>query len=259
MTQHEVIWASSCSSSLLATSVRKSDNPIIFLFSGGGRRVIESVSWPMNQHASEDGQYTLSSIAGCTFALMVNRFSAMLASKSTYKFKIRNKWKNKSHSQPWTNGRYNSIDEGGDVVEIIWEAFTDITEQLNGLRKVSYFVPDTHCTVDRLWKHTNTVFCKQSVSLSHTIWKFCSSDLVKTLPVAHSGVRKRHPPQQHLIYTETYTRLHTAQQEQTAKQVEQCLEPDWNVADVAEQRLQGVQCIGVLRWCKETDDILSPV
>lgn len=94
MTQHEVIRASSCCSSLLATSVRKSDNPIIFLFSGGGRRVVGSVkptveSTEAEVITSEDGQDILSSIAGCTFALMVKRFSAILASKSTYKFKIR--------------------------------------------------------------------------------------------------------------------------------------------------------------------------
>lgn len=106
---------------------------------------------------------------------MVKRFSATLASKSTYKFKIGDKWKKKNrpgyvlHLQLRMNGWYNSIDEGGDVVEVIWEAFTNITEQLNGLRKVSYFVPDTHCTVDRLWKHTSTTFCKQSISLAHNM------------------------------------------------------------------------------------------
>lgn len=66
----------------------------------------------------------------------------------------------------WMNECYNSTDEGGDVAEVIREAFTDITEQLNGLRKVSYCVPDTHCAVDGLCKHTNTNICKQSVSLS---------------------------------------------------------------------------------------------
>lgn len=55
-----------------------------------------------------------------------------------------------SHLQLWMNSYYNSIDEGGDIAEVIREAFTDIMEQLNGLRKVSYFVPDTHCTVDGL-------------------------------------------------------------------------------------------------------------
>lgn len=67
-----------------------------------------------------------------------------------------------SHFSLWSNKCYNSINEGGNVVEVIWEGFTDVMEQLNGLRKVSYFVPDTHCTVDRLWKHTNTKFCKHS-------------------------------------------------------------------------------------------------
>lgn len=94
MTQQEVIRASSCSSSLLATSVRKSDNPIIFLFSGEGRGII-SINKPTipsqtNVILSEDDWHILSSIAGCTLALMVKRFSAMLASKSTYTFQIRN-------------------------------------------------------------------------------------------------------------------------------------------------------------------------
>lgn len=98
MTQQEVIRASSCSSSLLATSVRKSDNPIILLFSGEGRYIIDSANKPTipsqaNVILSEDDWYTLSSIAGCTLALMVKRFSAMLASKSTYTFQIRNEWK----------------------------------------------------------------------------------------------------------------------------------------------------------------------
>lgn len=47
MTQQEVIRASSCSSSLLATSVRKSGNPIILLFSGEGKGIIDSVNKPM--------------------------------------------------------------------------------------------------------------------------------------------------------------------------------------------------------------------
>lgn len=45
MTQQEVIRASNCSSSLLATSVRKSDKPIILLFSGKGR--VNCVNKPM--------------------------------------------------------------------------------------------------------------------------------------------------------------------------------------------------------------------
>lgn len=68
------------------------------------------------------------------------------------------KWKKPggiSHLHLWLNECYNSIDEGDDIAEVIWEAFTDIMEQLNGLRKVSYFVPDTQCTVDGLQKHTN--------------------------------------------------------------------------------------------------------
>lgn len=96
MTQQEVIRASSCSSSLLAISVRKSDNPIILLFSGEERYIINSLNKPMipsqaNVILSEDDWYILSSIAGCTLALMVKQFSAMLASKSTYT--IRNEWK----------------------------------------------------------------------------------------------------------------------------------------------------------------------
>lgn len=74
-----------------------------------------------------------------------------------------------SHLQQCMNGYYNSIDEGGDIAEVIREAFTDIMEQLNGLRKVSYFVPDTHCTVDSLQKHTNTKLCKQAGLLSYTV------------------------------------------------------------------------------------------
>lgn len=96
MTQQEVIRASSSSSSLLAISVRKSDSPIILLFSGKGRYIINSVNKPTlpsqaNVILPEDDWYILSSIAGCTLALMVKRFSAMLASKSTYT--IRNEWK----------------------------------------------------------------------------------------------------------------------------------------------------------------------
>lgn len=34
-------------------------------------------------------RHLLSSIAGCTFGLMVKRFSGMLVSKSTYMFQIR--------------------------------------------------------------------------------------------------------------------------------------------------------------------------
>lgn len=98
ITQQEVIRASSCSSSLLATSVRKSDNPIILLFSGKGRGIIDSVNKltipsQANVILSEDNWHILSSIAGCTLALMVKRFSAMLASKSTYTFQFRNEWK----------------------------------------------------------------------------------------------------------------------------------------------------------------------
>lgn len=55
-----------------------------------------------------------------------------------------------SHLQLRMNECYNPTDEGGDIAEVIREAFADIVEQLNGLRKVSYCVPDTHCTVDGL-------------------------------------------------------------------------------------------------------------
>lgn len=71
--------------------------------------------------------------------------------------------------QLWINECYNSINDGGNVAEVIREAVTDIMEQLNGLRKVSYFVPDAHCTVDGLQKHTNTKFCKQAVFLSYSL------------------------------------------------------------------------------------------
>lgn len=154
------------------------------------------------------------------------------------------------------NGRYNSIDEGGDVVEVIWEAFADITEQLNGLRKVSCFVPDTHCTVDRLWQHTNTTFCKQSVPLAHNM------KILQLRPCKDSASCSLWCEKETSSWAASniHSNVHsyTAQQKQMAK-VEQCLEPDWNVADVAEQRLQGAQCIGVLRWCKETYNFLSPV
>lgn len=69
----------------------------------------------------------------------------------------------------WMNECYNSINEGGDIAEVIREAFTDIMEQVNRLRKVSYFIPDTHCTVDGLRTHTNTKFSKQAVSRLHIL------------------------------------------------------------------------------------------
>lgn len=117
MTQQEGMRASRCSSSLLATSVRKSDNPIIFLFSDRGRECcldFKSTTIRTYQHRLKTlgdfwsgfsalimrvklyspvlnpaWRHLLSSIAGSTFGLMLKRFSAMLVSKSTYMFQIR--------------------------------------------------------------------------------------------------------------------------------------------------------------------------
>lgn len=188
---------------------------------------------------------------------MVKRFSAILASKSTYKFKIRGEKYRPgyvSHLPVRMNGWYNSIDEGGDVVEVIWEAFADITEQLNGLRKVSYFVPDTHCTVDRLWKHANATFCIQSVFLAHNM-KILQLRPCKDSASCSLWCEKETSSS---AASNIHSNMHSYTQH-NKKQMEQCLEPDWNVADVAEQRLQGAECIGVLRRCKETYNFLSPV
>lgn len=95
MTQQEGMQASRCSSSLLATSVRKSDNPIILLFSDRGRDNIKSSIQPtyLKSHRprnqTDTSLHLLSSIAGSTFGLMVKRFSATLVSKSTYMSQIR--------------------------------------------------------------------------------------------------------------------------------------------------------------------------
>lgn len=94
---------------------------------------------------------------------------------------------------------HNSADEGSDMLEVIWEPVTDITKELNGLRQVSHTVSDTHRTVNGLWQtHTNATFCRyctQSGSRIRGVWWNRGSDLVKTLPVGHFGVRQRHPAQ----------------------------------------------------------------
>lgn len=45
---------------------------------------------------------------------------------------------------------HNSADEGGNIGEVVWEPFADVMKELNGLRQVSYSVPDTHRTVNCL-------------------------------------------------------------------------------------------------------------
>lgn len=69
----------------------------------------------------------------------------------------------------WMNECYNSINEGGDIAEVIREAFTDIMEQVNRLRKVSYFIPDTHCTVDGLRTHKHKIQQTGCLSLTYTL------------------------------------------------------------------------------------------
>lgn len=61
---------------------------------------------------------------------------------------------------------HNSADEGGNVVDVIREPFTDIMKKLNGLRQVSHRVPDTHRIVQCL---TNTHKC----SILYTINRTC--------------------------------------------------------------------------------------
>lgn len=103
----------------------------------------------------------------------------------------------------YKGAHYNSADEGSNVVEVVWEAFTDIMKELNGLRKVSYFVPDTHCAVNRLWKHKHNFLKTSPAGGLIDIRQLYNSNLVKTLPGGHFGVRERHPAQKSLIYTNT--------------------------------------------------------
>lgn len=118
---------------------------------------------------------------------------------------------------------HNSADEGGDVVEVIWEALTDIMKELNGLRQVSHSVPDTHRTVNRLrqnpirasfWK-----LLEESGSWISAVWSH-GSNLVKTLPGGHFGVWEGHAAQKSLGHKHTHTALDAALKEQMARDAE---------------------------------------
>lgn len=180
MTQQEEIRESRCSSSLLATSVRKSDSPIILLFSENSRAKTEAHKDPAHQSWMGESVHILSSMEGSTLGLTVKRFSSKLASKSTYKNittlininsvqlaitkSIRSQWKYKVLWVTMETGcnlrgkTHNFIYESGDVVKILREFLTDLPKQLNRLRKVPHWVPDAHCAVYRLTsrqKHIN--------------------------------------------------------------------------------------------------------
>lgn len=62
---------------------------------------------------------------------------------------------------------HNSADEGGNVVDVIREPFTDITKELNGLRQVSHRVSDTHRIVQCL---TNTHKCSILYTITKLVW-----------------------------------------------------------------------------------------
>lgn len=154
-----------------------------------------------------------------------------------------------SHLRLWINYCYNSIDEGGDIAEVIREAFTDVLEQLNRLRKVSYFVPDTHCTVNGLRKHTNRKFCKQAVSLSlsHTSLTTLERRPCKNSASCSLWCERETSSVAASNKSRSIHVWYMTQGKETAKKVELCSGPHRYVADVAQQRLQGAQGIRVLR------------
>lgn len=178
---------------------------------------------------------------------MVKRFSARLVSKSTYMSKIRDELTNSVkllctsiHSKVgrevtktvcglkciyiiillyvWAvnlikgccvcGKTHNSVDEGGDIMQVIRKSVTDVIKKLNGLGQMSHCVPDKHCTVHHLTqKHTQTLICilKKSYIVEIYVCLNCSSNLIKVLPVSHFGVRKHHPTQNSLSRTHTHT------------------------------------------------------